>query len=384
MKIKILHISHTDIRFDSRILKEMDSLSLITDYEVIGYGIDDNKGFEYLPKFESEIRTFKLKLKPLIHVPKPFRYVSILLIYFELMFKMIIPGIRLRPQIIHVHDTLHLPIAVFIKIFCNSKLIYDAHELESQKNAQSKALSKATIFTEKLLWGFIDLLISVSPSIIDWYNKNIGIKKNALVLNSPQFNNDVFEEKSNNYLRDKFNIPPNEYVFIYLGIIGRGRGVDLYLDIFKSQELNSHIVFIGFGEMVDKIKQISQESNKIHYHPAVPHQEVVKISKSADVGLAMIEAVSLSDYYCLPNKLFEYAFSGLYVMATDFPDMKKVVEEYALGVCCSLEIGDLKTTVRKIENTRLTKSNKNLFKLSWQYQAEVLTNAYNELLTNKN
>lgn len=380
MKIKILHISHTDIRYDSRILKEMVSLSSVTDYEVIGYGIDDNKGLEYLPKFESVIRTFKLKSKRLVYVPKPFRYV---LIYFEAMFRMVIPGIRLSPQIIHVHDTLFLPIAVLIKICSKSKLIYDAHELESQKNAQSRVLSNATIFIEKLLWRFIDLLISVSPSINDWYNKNIGIKKNALVLNSPQFNNDVFEEKSNNYLRDKFNIPPSEYVFIYLGIIGRGRGIDLYLDIFKSIEIKSHIVFIGYGELVDIVKQISQESNKIHYHPAVPHQDVVKISKSADVGLAMIEAVSLSDYYCLPNKLFEYAFSGLFVIATDFPDMKKVVEEYALGVCCSLEIDDLKSAVMKIENMRLTKSNKNLFKLSWQYQAEMLTNAYNELLTNK-
>ena len=38
-------------------------------------------------------------------------------------------------------------------------------------------------------------------------------------------------------------------------------------------------------------------------------KKLTNLIKEADVGLCLVENVSLSDYYCLPNKLFEYAFA---------------------------------------------------------------------------
>ena len=239
------------------------------------------------------------------------------------------------------------------------------------------------MFIEKISWRFIDLLITVSPSIIDWYQKNLGKKESLLILNSPQLKLENYDAESNNYLRQKFNIPENCKVFVYLGILGKGRGIDLYLDAFQSQEINSHIVFIGFGEDVKKIQDCSLNSKKIHYHPAVKHDEVVEITKSADVGLAMIEAVSLSDYYCLPNKLFEYAFSGLFILTSDFPEMKKIIQDFELGICSSVDIEGIKQKIIEIETQDIKTSTKDLSSLSWQYQADKLLSAYNYLLTNK-
>ena len=41
-------------------------------------------------------------------------------------------------EVIHCHDTLVLPIGYLLKKIKKSKLIYDAHELESNKKGQSK------------------------------------------------------------------------------------------------------------------------------------------------------------------------------------------------------------------------------------------------------
>ena len=68
-----------------------------------------------------------------------------------------------------------------------------------------------------------------------------------------------------------------------------------------------HIVYLGYGS--EKTNYLSyQKYNNIHIHDAAEHQQVVSLAQSADVGLCLIENISLSDYYCLPNKLFEYIF----------------------------------------------------------------------------
>ena len=52
---------------------------------------------------------------------------------------------------------------------------------------------------------------------------------------------------------------------------------------------------------------------------------------SADIGVAPIENVCLSYYLCSPNKLFEYLLAGLPVVTSDFPELKRVVEQFQVG-----------------------------------------------------
>jgi len=374
---KILHLTPTDIRYDSRIIKELKSLEKLEMATILAFGIDDDEGHKYELKPMPYVRTFNLISKKINFLPRPVKYFLNLL---EAIVILSIPAIKYKPQIIHCHDTLYLPIALLVKMFCKSELIYDAHELESQKYGQSVLLSKTTLLIEKISWRYIDVLITVSPSIIDWYQKNLGNKESLLMLNSPELKLENFDAISNNYLREKFNIPENCKIFIYLGIIGKGRGIDLYLDIFQEPEINSHIVFIGYGEYTNKVQSTSLKHKNIHYHSAVKHDDVVEIAQSADVGLVIIEEVSLSCYYCLPNKLFEYAFSGLYVLASNFPDMEKIVKDYNLGIVCSVDSESIKKAIIELEHLKIDRSTKDLHELSWSSQSDKLINLYKGLL----
>ena len=382
-KYRILHITPTDVRYDSRIIKELKALENLVDSQLLAFGINDDEGHKYDVKPLEYVRTFNLISKKLNILPRPIRYFVNLL---EAIIKLTIPAIRFKPNVIHCHDTLYLPIALLVKIFCKSKLVYDAHELESDKAGQSKILSNYTLVIEKIAWKHIDYLISVSPSIIDWYNVQLGKKESELIMNSPILDSELQKNEKSNYLREKFQIPSNKKIFLYLGIISqKGRGIELYLEAFQKKDVNSHLVFIGYGEFTEEVKKIANQMDNIHYHPAVPHHEVVKFSKSADVGLCMIESVSLSDYYSLPNKLFEYAFSGLYVLASDFPDIKQLVDTYDLGKCSSLETQQIYQTIKSIEELEIVKTNYDfakLYPLSWLYQAEKLIKLYKKILNN--
>ena len=135
---------------------------------------------------------------------KKLKAITFLLFWFELCFKFLFKIFKIKPTVIHCHDTLVLPIGVIYKMFSGCKLIYDAHELESQKFGQGKVLSFITYYLEKLSWKKIDVLISVSQSIIDWYNENLGFKKSILILNSPVINPNI--GKSDNYFKQKYLI----------------------------------------------------------------------------------------------------------------------------------------------------------------------------------
>lgn len=373
---RVLHLSPTDIRYDSRILKELKSIEQLENYNLLAYGINDNEGHQYEIDPISYIQSFHFFTKKLYLLP---RFLRLILFLLEAILRLPIPAIRYRPHIIHCHDTLFLPIALLIKLFCNSILIYDAHELESNKGGQGKFLSKSTLLIEKLSWKRIDLLISVSPSIINWYQNNLGSKENLLILNSPQLESVNEVCVSNNYLRERYNIPEYCKIFIYVGIIADGRGIDLCLNVFQSSEINSHIVFLGYGKDVKKVQEASLNFDNIHFHPSVKHDEVLGIAKSADIGLVMIEEASLSDYYCLPNKLFEFAFSNLYILASDFPDMKKIIKEYDLGTCSSLNFKEFKQKISEIEAQKLYPSTKSLDSLNWEFQSKKIVDYYNNI-----
>ncbi|HPM48802.1 MAG: glycosyltransferase family 4 protein [Methylotenera sp.] len=378
---KNLHLSHTDIVHDSRILKEMKAAEN-SGYQVSGIGIKLTEGTRDSKYFDqSKIISIPLFVKKWTFLPKPLRH---LLTLIEFLFRSFFKAVKVKPDIIHCHDTLVLPIGFLVKVFTKAKLVYDAHELESNRNGLSPFLGKLTLWVEKILWRFVDGLIVVSPSIEKWYQDNVGAKLSTVVFNSPVIDTELNGVDSNGigYLRTTFGISEDQKVFLYIGILGKGRGIELLLDAFKDKQIRSHLVFLGYGDMSDYLKSESRKYTNIHVHDAVPHEKVVPVAQSADVGLCLIENVSLSDYYCLPNKLFEYCFAGLPVLASNFPDISSVVEQFQLGTVTSLDVNSVKEAIFRFENNEVDIgfSIDDLHPLSWDAQARNLLGLYNQVL----
>ncbi|MCR9190140.1 MAG: glycosyltransferase [Alteromonadaceae bacterium] len=371
---RVLFLSHTDIRSDSRILKEMRA-ALDRGFDVLGIGVEMDEGSKNTQDIVNRIEAIRLATRYFRFLPTVIRH---FLTFIELFFKSFWKSSSAKPNLIHANDTLVLPIAVFVKLFTGAELVYDAHELESDRNGLSKPLGFLTKLVEKLCWPFVNGLIVVSPSIQSWYLENIGEKPSEVILNSPAF--EVSSEQDKGYLRRKFNIPEDELVFIYVGILGRGRGIDLILDAFESLS-GAHIVFLGYGEYADRLSECSRYRKNLHVHEAVEHNRVVEVASSADVGLCLVQNVSLSDYFCLPNKLFEYAFAGLPVLASNFPDIRKVVDDYSLGRCVDLTPESIREGIQWFlgDQGNLKKPDADIKSLSWQTQEQKLVSFYEQI-----
>jgi len=381
--LKILHLTHTDIRSDSRILKELAALQTAGLYELHAIGIAEHGtqgGVDVL--HSARVRSMRMLFRAMRWLPASVRHV---LIYLEMLLRVLAAGLFIRPRLIHCHDTPLLPVAVLLAGLCRSRVIYDAHELESDKNGQTALISRGTYILEKACWGGVDGFVTVSGSIMRWYESRFAKKNSELVLNSPVIAAAAVHDnvEGQREFHQKFKIPKGELVFVYLGLLVPGRGVEKLLQVFATHEVRSHIVFVGRGVLREMIERFAQQNPRVHLHEAVPHDQVVSLVKGADYGVCLVERVSLSDYFSLPNKLFEYAFAGVPVLASDFPDMQELVARFGLGTCAAGDEASITQAVVRIQGVGRQRVTSDLASLGWLAQADKLVGLYGRVLSSE-
>ena len=375
--MKILHLSHNNILNDARTIKQIFE-AVKNGYEVEGICLNLEKTMEYTKLIDhSTVQLITLYSRKL-------RYPRLLRHFFacvEMTLKFYFIGRKKvkKDDLIHCSDVVSLPASLLIKLATGAKLVYDAHELESERNGSRKLDSYFTYIFEKLSWRFIDSFITVSPSIQKWYLDHFTAKKSEVVLNTPFIKNENVSHEPSDYLARKYSTG-QELIFIYVGIICQGRGIESMLDVFSKEHRKSHLVFLGYGPLENLVREKMKTRNNIHLHYGVAHEEMLKIVSSADFGLCMIEPCSLSDIYALPNKLFEYCFSGLPVVASNLPDISSIIEKYQLGITTDPKTESLENVVSRIEmqKERHSIDLELLDELSWSNQATKLLNLYSK------
>jgi glycosyltransferase involved in cell wall biosynthesis len=275
-----------------------------------------------------------------------------------------------------------LPLALAVSLITGAILVYDAHELESDRNGLRKWERSAIRAVERLAWSRIAVLITVSPSIQDWYINSYGSKSSMVILNSPVVRENInFEEA---YLRCKFGIPSDHRIYIYAGILNEGRGLEVLLKVFSRGDITSHLILVGYGPWLPRVSQVADERSNIHVHPPVPHDILVPLLRTADVGVCLVEPISLSDYLSIPNKLLEYIAAGLPVLASDLPELRSLVQTYGLGCCSELDSDAVAELVRSPPQDCGTEVAQAPEGLGWNSQAERLISLYQTLLAGPN
>ncbi len=324
---------------DSRVLKEARTLTS-TGYDVHIYCLWDG----HLPKQENSdgITIHRLQYQS----DKPGSRIKKLFAVFGLALKCTLKG---RCDVVHCHDLETLPIGFMIKKLYGARLVYDAHEYETERVHLTGSTKKLCQIVERSLIGSADAVITVSDSIANEYHRLYGIPKPTLVLNCPPYK----EAGKYNHFREHFNLREDQIIFLYQGGLSPQRGIERTLDAFS--KLDDHtrvVVFMGYGPLEDTIKNASKESKVIFYHNAVPVDILFEYTSSADVGLMLIENSCLSYYYCSPNKFFEYAMSRLPIIVSNLFEMRRIVEKYNNGIVIEEE-ADLMESVKGITHEKI-------------------------------
>lgn len=286
-----------------------------------------------------------------------------------------------KPNIVNAHSLTVLPLAIVIKWITRARVIYDPHELETETNdsrGSRKALAK---FAEKSLIKSVDYTVVVGHHIADWYKTAYGLNVVEVIRNIPENHRVSFT--GDNMLREKLGIGADKIVYLYLGVLIRGRGIDIILEAFKNADDMHHVVFVGFGEYEKLLVNESKQWNNIHYLPGVEPEKVLRLTSGADVGLSLIENTSLSYYFCLPNKVFEYLWAGIPFIASDFPELRREfgAEEFCWLIYPDKEalLATLKSIDRDSVRERKSKALDRRSHWSWEVEKEKYRFVYESL-----
>lgn len=206
-------------------------------------------------------------------------------------------------------------------------IVFDAHELytEVPELVNRPFVKRFWQSIEDLVLPHIRYAYTVCKPIADIYHNRYGIDM-QIVRNAPMRTN--FPEQNTKTIHFE-----GKKMILYQGAVNIGRGIEWVID---AMPLLDDVVFCiaGDGDSMEEIRaQIIRKNvaDRVILLGRIPLEKLYYYTVSADLGLCLLENMGLNYYYSLPNRIFDFAQAGVPVLATDFPEIRNVVEKYHLG-----------------------------------------------------
>jgi len=251
----------------------------------------------------------------------------------------------LDADVLSCHDIVALKLAYIATRFKKKKpkLVYDSHEFELGRKGKRNKLQVFYIkHWERFLMKRCAFSIMVNDSIADEVQHIHKLTQRPIVVRSTPEKWKIDQEVIQQVRAElDSQFPAEGTVLMYHGVVIAGRGIEKLLEIVKCVSgVNAVILGNGAEPYLSSLKKLAEEyrvTERVLFHPAVPVTDLWKYAGAADVGIILIPAVAKSYYYMLPNKLFENIQSGTPVIGSNFPEIKKVVNQYGIGLLCDPE-----------------------------------------------
>jgi len=244
-------------------------------------------------------------------------------------------------------DTL-LPNYLISKLF-GRPLVYDSHEYfcgvpEIQDRPVVKWIWQSL---ESWIFPKLNYLITVNQSIAELYHKDYG--KRPLVVRNI---GNSFVPKPLSRL--DLNLPEKAYLVINQGSgINVDRGMEEFMDALKIMEEDVHLLVVGRGDVLPKLKQQAQDAalkNRVHFIGPQPYEKLLEYTMVADLGISLDKDNNINYRYSLPNKVFDYIKCGLPILSSEVVEVKSIVERYDIGLSSSLDAESLKSKLEIIRS----------------------------------
>jgi glycosyltransferase involved in cell wall biosynthesis len=236
-----------------------------------------------------------------------------------------------KPGVIVAHDLPMLPVSTKLAKACGAKLVYDSHELYSEQEFSAREKRRWSEIETKYI-GLCDVVITVNQSIADELMKRYGVTDVKVIHNAERA---VNAPKKTRLLHTLFGLPANRKILLLQGGLSAGRNLENLVDAMQYVQNEVIIlVILGDGLLLKKLKQKVQAKNlvsRVYFHPSVAQKDLLAFTAAADAGIIPYQATCLNNYYCTPNKLFEFIAVGLPILGSDLPEIRNMIDGQQIG-----------------------------------------------------
>lgn len=316
-----------------------------------------------------------------------FKGLALLLMLCSRAFAMLQMGwavLAARPQAVHAHDVNMLPLAWLTARLARVPLIYDAHEISTGREGY-QSYRGLVAWLEKHIMPRAAGTITTTDARAKFFARAYGIERPVVLQNRTRFS----QMERSNRLREELQLSEAWPIILYQGGLQSGRGLVRVVEAAVGVP-NTYFVFIGGGKQAAELKSLVGQfdlSIRVFFIDTVPLAELPAYTASADIGVQPIENTCLNHFTTDSNKLFEYVQAGLPVVASDLPEIRRVMRRYDLGLLVTAgDTASLVSALRTlVDDAALRKHHAEQARLaaeqlSWEQQEHLLLELYQGLL----
>ncbi len=178
-----------------------------------------------------------------------------------------------------------------------------------------------------------DAVVTVNDSYARILARDLGIPTPPVVMNCPDRWHPPVPRPDR--IRQRLGLPAATRIVLYQGQLISHRGIEQAMDAILDID-DAVLVLMGMGkrERYTTLASGPTYAGKVLVIEAVPPQELLEWTASADVMVMAIQPNSENHRYTTPQKLWEAMAAGVPVVASDLPGMASVVRETGCGELC--------------------------------------------------
>lgn len=120
----------------------------------------------------------------------------------------------------------------------------------------------------------------------------------------------------------------------YQGALNEGRGLEEAIEALRLLPDYS-LCMAGEGDLSAFLRDLAEQSGlnpRVHFLGWVAPEALPRLSAKASIGLNLLARNSLSYYYSLANKAFDYCQDLLPALHADFPEYRELEKEGSVGI----------------------------------------------------
>jgi glycosyltransferase involved in cell wall biosynthesis len=290
------------------------------------------------------------------------------------------------PDVVHAHDAAMLAPGWTAARGAGVRLLYDSHELATGVPYHSGSWAVLVRSVERLFVPRCAAVITVSDGIAERLRERYDLERlPTVVRNIPDLPPPRPEAVAD--LRAELSLG-DEPLAIHHGAVAVDRGGENLIRSLAHLD-RGHLLFLGAsGPYAERLKGLAAGlglSSRVHMRPPAPLSTLLSYTAQVDAGVTLLEDTCLNHRLALPNKVFEYIAAGIPVVASDLPELRRMIDSYGVGF--TVDAADPKSIASGLRSAfaaraeaalrdRLTRAGQ---QLTWSRERERLLALYERL-----